>query len=433
MKTKLKYILVASLLFGLSGFNSAKAITADELLVGIQSVIGKVNQIFASIGQALVDHDTRITALEVGTGMDVAVDCISNSAALRNSTLKPGNTYVLTGMCDGPIRITEPAGTYRFRGDATGVKDDGIISQPGQTEDHVISIFGPISANFDNLTISGANYTSQADLDVTTIHVKGNASVSLVNVDAVGGDWGVWADSAYLAIGGDVKITGFREEGLIATNGGHVQVADFIAVEGADNQPGDYSIAMDATRNGSILIGGGGIFTAGTDDGTNVDYERISLSANGNGTVRITGSVPVTLTGTIEVLRSAEVRIKSGGSANRNTLDGDIYASDQSVVRVRYLDQSDGVARASSGSGFIARDSNLSIGASDFINVQAANMTLWNTTVGNSLGTGSINISNYGFLSLLGTTELNGRIINCPDPVQSIQGMATGIGIGSCI
>ena len=60
-------------------------------------------------------------------------------------------------------------------------------------------------------------------------------------------------------------------------------------------------------------------------------------------------------------------------------------------------------------------------------------MMLLNTTVGNSSGTAFINVSHYGFLSLQGTTDLNGRIINCLDPAQSIQGTATGIGLGSCI
>jgi len=62
MKTKLKYVIIASLIFGAIGFNSAKAITADELLANIvvpvyQFVIGT----FATIGQVLVDHDARIS------------------------------------------------------------------------------------------------------------------------------------------------------------------------------------------------------------------------------------------------------------------------------------------------------------------------------------------------------------------------------------
>lgn len=61
MKTKLKYLVIASLLFGASGFNSAKAITADELLVAIQQYATAVNQAFSQIGQLFADHDSRIS------------------------------------------------------------------------------------------------------------------------------------------------------------------------------------------------------------------------------------------------------------------------------------------------------------------------------------------------------------------------------------
>jgi hypothetical protein len=71
----------------------------------------------------------------------------------------------------------------------------------------------------------------------------------------------------------------------------------------------------------------------------------------------------------------------------------------------------------------------------DAIYVQGAStMTLGNTDVGNSSGIGSIDVAHHGFLSLQGTTNLNGRIINCADPVQDIQQFGTtGIGAGSCI
>ena len=379
-------------------------------------------------------NDIRISAIEdgdSGTGVDTDVNCVDNPLALKNTTLTPGTTYVLTGMCDGPVRISEPAGTYSFRGDATGIKDDGIISPPGQVEDYVFSAYGPISASFHNLTISGANYTSLGGVYVTTVYVTGNSSLSLNEVDVVGGDNGVNADSAYIAIGDGVNITGFREEGLIALNGGNIRVDDFISVTGAANELGDFSVAMDATRNGSIVISGGGIFTAGTDDGSNPDYESISMSANGNGTIRIRNSNAVTLTGAIEAIRSSEIRIQSGG-----TIVGAISATDQSHVRVRNVTHSGGNITAISGSGFTARNSTLSDNSSDWIGVQqVSTMSLRDTTVGNSSGAASINVFHHGFLSLQGAaTDLNGRIINCSDPVQDIQLFgATGIGTNSCI
>jgi hypothetical protein len=64
MKKKLKVIIVASLLFGASGFHAAKAITADELLAALQPVFAQIGQAFAAIGQILTDHESRISGLE---------------------------------------------------------------------------------------------------------------------------------------------------------------------------------------------------------------------------------------------------------------------------------------------------------------------------------------------------------------------------------
>jgi hypothetical protein len=383
-----------------------------------------------NLKDAVNDNNSRITAIEASVGTDIAVDCIANPLALQNTTLRPGNTYVLTGMCNGPIRLSEAAGSYNFRGDDSGTKDDGIISPPGQTEGYVFSAYGPVSVSLENLTISGANYTSQVDAYVTTIELTGNASAMLNDVDVVGGDIGVWASSAYLSIGGVVNVTGFREEGLLAAYGGSIKVNDFITVQGALNEPGDYSTAMDALRNGSIVISGGGIFSAGGDDGTNPDYERGAMEANGNGTIRIRKS-DVTLTGSIWAGRSSEITILSGG-----TIAGDISASDQSHVRIQNMDHSGGSISSTNGSGFTAFNSMLNQGSNaDTIYVQGAStMTLGNTDVGNSSGIGSIEVAHHGFLSLQGTTNLNGRIINCADPVQDIQVFTpAGIGAGSCI
>ncbi len=66
MKNKFRYVIVASLLFGASGFNSAKAITADELLVAVQQFAGQVVQAFTQVGQALGDHETRISDNDAG-------------------------------------------------------------------------------------------------------------------------------------------------------------------------------------------------------------------------------------------------------------------------------------------------------------------------------------------------------------------------------
>lgn len=69
---KLKFMIIGSLLFALSGFNSAKAITADELLVAVQ---GFAEQVIAAFGQVVTlisdlqvdvaDLESRVSDLEV--------------------------------------------------------------------------------------------------------------------------------------------------------------------------------------------------------------------------------------------------------------------------------------------------------------------------------------------------------------------------------
>jgi hypothetical protein len=78
MKTKFKYIVLGSLLFGMSGFNVAKAITWPELRQALLEFQAEVLQSFAEVNETLDVHETRIsdneakvTALE---NADVATD-----------------------------------------------------------------------------------------------------------------------------------------------------------------------------------------------------------------------------------------------------------------------------------------------------------------------------------------------------------------------
>ncbi|MCP4766027.1 MAG: hypothetical protein GY875_07115 [Gammaproteobacteria bacterium] len=64
MKNKFKITIAATLLFALSGFNSAKAITAEEVLEVIGTVADQVGQSLEIISSVMVDHESRITDLE---------------------------------------------------------------------------------------------------------------------------------------------------------------------------------------------------------------------------------------------------------------------------------------------------------------------------------------------------------------------------------
>jgi len=57
-----------------------------------------------NIRDAVNDNDTRITALQPGSGQ-IPVDCSTNPDAFLNTPIEDNVTYTLTGMCNGPIGI----------------------------------------------------------------------------------------------------------------------------------------------------------------------------------------------------------------------------------------------------------------------------------------------------------------------------------------
>ena len=64
MKNKFRITIFSALLFALSGFNSAKAITADQLLVAMQAYAASVQENFDIVIQLFGEQDARITELE---------------------------------------------------------------------------------------------------------------------------------------------------------------------------------------------------------------------------------------------------------------------------------------------------------------------------------------------------------------------------------
>lgn len=400
------FIKIISLigLFTISQFAYSASVT-DTFATGDTLTADTLNNLKSAVN----DNNTRIAAMERGT--DIAVDCSADSSALKNTTLIPGNTYVLTGMCDGPIYISKPAGRYHFRGDAIGIKDDGIISPPGETEYYVLGFYGPVSARLENLRISAENYTTKADGFFTAaIYVEGNASVSLYDVDVVGGESGITSDSAYVFLGAGNTVTEFRQGGLNAGNNGTILVGQAVTVTGATGEPGDYSEALSAYRNGVIKISRGGSFTGGTDDGSNAGFDRFSITAVDNGSIRINNSGTVTLTGAIGAYRSSSIRIQTG------TVSGYIESADSSHVRLENITHSGGIIDVYRNSSMRANDSVLVNGSNERISVgDLSILRLGGGNVGNA-GTGSINLYAYGVLRVTGATDLGGRDINCSDP-----------------
>ena len=98
MKNILKFPVAATLLFGLSGFNSANAITADELKIEFDAAVEQARQAFRSVFQTLDDHENRLADLEFfhpnfgGYSMAFAADGAPKNVVVSSQTDENGWT-----------------------------------------------------------------------------------------------------------------------------------------------------------------------------------------------------------------------------------------------------------------------------------------------------------------------------------------------------
>lgn len=99
MKNQLKNAIVVSLLFGASSFNTAKAITADELVPILNGIFTQINQAFGQISQILGDHDARISNLEDahpnlgGYSMSFSADGAPKNVVVATQLQESGDTF----------------------------------------------------------------------------------------------------------------------------------------------------------------------------------------------------------------------------------------------------------------------------------------------------------------------------------------------------
>ena len=94
----LKYAFLAVLLFATSSFNSAQAITADELLIEFEAAKVQIIAQFGQIAQSLFDLDARISNLENsnpnlgGYGVSFSVDGAPKNVVVSSQDFGNGNT-----------------------------------------------------------------------------------------------------------------------------------------------------------------------------------------------------------------------------------------------------------------------------------------------------------------------------------------------------
>ena len=306
MKTKLKYIIIASLLFGASGFNSAKAITADELLNTIVvPVYTAVIQAFTQIGQVLGDHDARISNLETEPGESsadnapISVDCATQSlqAAIEAAPLHGKTVITISGDCSDDIYVrrngititgfTGP-GTDSITGTASGFSSDpadnfnlpaaaGALVQ--RNLEAAIEINGRVRVRLENLTIdSGSN--------ASAVKAERNSSLRLANVTLIGGPngFGLYLHSSHARLTG-TTISGDGTPSAVFAAGAAVfaEMNSVVDLKGGNTLTGGNgdTTGFVAFSNTSVeLQGASNIFNAGLPGGPDDEPTSIHLVFN---------------------------------------------------------------------------------------------------------------------------------------------------------
>ena len=220
MNNKLKYIIVASLLYGASGFNSAKAITADELLVAVQQFAGQVVQAFTQVGQALGDHQARIDALNddvnnINNPPDsMVVNCPAESVQQAINSVKYGLevTIFIVGQCSESVSIIKDGITLSGNNDGDDTIDGGLTE---------VKIKGAQRVQIEFLELTGAGYGVLAEegASVTITH----SDIHDNEFDGVAAFNQVFVRVSFNTITGNGRPAPYYEAGIDAGGGATVR------------------------------------------------------------------------------------------------------------------------------------------------------------------------------------------------------------------
>jgi len=412
MKNKILTQVTLGIATSLLVVGTLNAAVPHTFAKGNKAVAAEVNENFDNL-------DQRLVVLEGSSpSHTVAVDCSADSMALKNMSLTPNTTYVLTGMCDGQIVVGAGLGTIRIEGDATGVKDDGIILPAGETDENTVfaTIYGTDSVrlNLENLTISAANYNGANDLYISAIGSSRGAHVTLTQVDVVGGDKGIGADNTgTVSIFEGVHITGFSIHGINSAHASVVRVFNTVEIVGDSNSDWDSSEAVVAHQGGIIGF---------SDDGDPLTMHRIKPASGPN------ISIANDNTAAVSAFQNGTIRIVDAD------ITGVLWSGESSTVDIRDSVQGEGYINPYRNSVMRIRNSQVANGDSGTLySGDFSVLRMDNTTVGNTSGTGQISTYRFGVIDLRGTTDLNNRDINCSDGRETrIDGSVVNVGAVSC-
>ena len=418
-----KSLFFIAAICGLS--TTLQAEVPHSFAAGEPAVAAHINDNFSDLDQRVIDLGETVADQSNGIAQDVAVDCGSDADAFLNTPINSHTTYILTGMCNGPIWI-DGRNNVTIMGDENGNKDDGVILQGGLTEDpyHAVGVWRSKNISLENLTVDSSNYVSKNysfGNNVGTISAGEQSYLVVTNVDSIGGDYAVQAHSqSLLRINEGVTVTGFNRSGLVASTGSVIRTHDDITVSGVVGTSTDDwgGQAINAGGNSFVQIREGGSFTGSTssvthdaDDGQLI--YPVSVWVYDNGTLNVkSGSNPAVFHSGIENGYSSMIRME--GNAIIHGVVG-VYHS--AVMRLNDIVQDGGDIWAGDG-GYILIESSTLTPVSiydpanhNFSLYRAGRARVNNTTI--NLGDSNLNIYGLDLLQLRGSTSIGTAGIEC--------------------
>lgn len=377
-------------------------------------------------------NSRRIEVLESGSGGGVdpvPIACDEDANAFRSIEVQSDTTYVLTGMCNGPIWV-ENRDDVTIRGDDTGIKDDGIRLPPGLIEHPygAIGVWQSRAIRLENLTVSAANYVSQNyafGSNVASLSAGNQSYVDVADVDFIGGDYSVDVyTGTQVNLRGGVTVSNYNRAGLSAFNQAMIRAFGDISVTGlVGSSTETYPYAISAASNSVIEIRDGGSFSGAS--GQPVDEYPTAVWSGDNSTVRFRNSTnPSTVNGSIESAYSSMVRI-----SGNMVLNGALAAYHRGYIRATDVSQSGGPIYSGDASTLRLESGEVSTPIIDIY--RQGNLRTNNTIIntgGNPLSVGGLSVIN-----LRGQTDLNNADINCYGyGYASIRSSVLNLGMVNC-
>lgn len=385
----------------------------------------------------IASNRNRILALEGNAGMqEFAIDCAADADALRNVEIQDNSTYVLSGICNGPVWL-EGRINVTFAGDGSGDKDDGVMLPSGLTEHPygALGIWRSTGIRLENLLVSSANYVSQSYSfgdNVSSLSAGNQSHIDASDVDFIGGDYSVSIyNGSQLDLREGVQVIDFNRSGLDAYNQALIRTHEYISVSGiVGSSTETYPYAIVATNNSTVEIRNGGDFIGASGQPV-VEYPTAVWSGD-NSTIRFrNGSNPTMITGSIESAYSSMVRIDGN-----MTLLGALAAYHIGYIRATDTTQSGGEVYAGDSSNVRLESSDIAPSSviypcCGFEAYRLGNIRLNNTSV--DTNGNPIYVSGFGIFDARGNTDLGGAEIFCHDANQiRIRSEVTNAGPVSC-